>query len=621
LASSVRVADYVLSFVASRGTKAVFLVPGGGSMYLVDAAGQSSLRVVPNHHEQASAIAAEAYARVSGKLGCAIVTTGPGATNAITGVAGAWIESIPVLILSGQVKRADLMVGTGLRQKGPQEVDIISMVKSITKYAVTVMDPADIRYHLEKAAALAMSGRKGPVWLDIPLDVQAAQIEPEALRGFEQTPELVCPPPLQEEDIAQIVSMLNAAERPIILAGHGIRLAGAAATFTKFYQRLNIPVATTWNASDLIALDDRLSVGNVGSVALRAGNFAVQNSDLILAIGARLDNIVTAFSPANFGRTAKKVVVDIDPAELAKFDSESNFVRKIHADAGNFMEAMLADSRLGSPVRSDWLTRCSGWKRRYPINDGKPFPAQGPISHYHLTKVLSDEIQNGELIVTGSSGLAVEFFHAGFGNKSGQRILITCGLGAMGYGLPAAIGASVAYGDKPFVGIEGDGSFMMNVQELQTIRSQQIPVRMFVFNNYGYASIRNTQRSYFSGRFVGTHPEAGLGLPDLVALSIANGIPASRVSDASELRDMVRYVLSQPGPYICDVIVRSDEPLWPKVAALPRPDGSITSMPLEDMSPLLPREELRSNMIDPLDPASENAADQVVVEGATSSTR
>ena len=349
MSTTVRLADYLFARVRDEGVDAVFLVPGGGAMYLVDALGQNhDLRYVPTHHEQAAAIAAEAYSRINGHLGCALVTTGPGATNAITGVTGAWIESVPMLVISGQVKRVDLMGGSGVRQKGPQEVDIVSIVKPITKYAVTVLDPSEIRYHFEKAVYLATTGRRGPVWLDIPLDVQAAQIDASALKSY--VPERSDFSDLTA-DASAVIDLVNAAERPIIVAGHGIRLAEAAEDFRALYEALGIPVVTTWNATDLIPSRHRLSVGKPGTVALRPPNFAIQNSDLILAIGARLDNVVTAYNPAKFGRHAPKVIVDVDPAELGKFPDDMNIARAVCADAQDFIRAMLAQSR-ASPRRT-----------------------------------------------------------------------------------------------------------------------------------------------------------------------------------------------------------------------------------------------------------------------------
>ena len=602
MGAQVRVADYVFAFVAAQGVSTVFMVPGGGAMYLADAVGMApNVAFVANHHEQASAIAAEAYARINGHLGVALVTTGPGATNAITAVAGAWIESVPMLVLSGQVKRADLKGDSGVRQRGPQEVDVVSLVKPITKYAVTVMDAADIRFHLEQAVSLATTGRRGPVWLDIPLDIQASLINPDGLRPFR--PDVAAKPCLSV-DVDQIVGLINQAERPLILAGHGIRLAGAAEAFHTLYERLRIPVATTWNAMDLIPAGHPLSVGKPGSVALRPPNFAVQNADLLIAIGARLDNVVTAFNPARFGRAAKKVVVDVDAAELQKFSHPIDVT--VQADAADFITALLAScNRVAAQDRSAWLQRCADWKCRYPVNDGAPFAASGTISHYHLMQVLSDEIPEDTLVVTGSSGLGIEAFYTVFQNKPGQRVFLTSGLGSMGYGLPAMIGAGIANGRKPFVGLEGDGSLQMNLQELATLKAQDLPVRLFIINNGGYASIRNTQRNYFNGRYVGTGREAGLFLPDIVAVAQAIGIPASRVADAADLRSAVRRTLATTGPVILDVQVQNAETLWPKVTALPQSDGSMLSMPLEDMAPLLSRAELRAQMLVPLAAESE----------------
>ena len=599
----VRLVDYALSFIARQGIKHVFLVPGGGAMYLDDAlALNQDIQFVPNHHEQCSAIAAEAYARINERLGVAIVTTGPGSTNAITPVVGAWIESVPLMILSGQVKRADLLGDSGVRQMGPQEVDIVSIVKPVTKYAVTVMEPTSIRHHLEKALHLATTGRRGPVWLSIPLDVQAAMIDPDKLEPFIEPPG-VMDNGLLERQVLSVVELIKKSKRPLILAGHGVRLAQAAESFAKLYETLAIPVVTTWNAMDLIPAANKLCLGRPGSVAQRPPNFAVQNCDLLITIGARLDNVVTAFNPANFGRQAEKVVVDVDPNELSKFNFPIK--EKICADAKEFIVAMQKHADALEPVnRDEWLTRCQTWKENFPVGEGKPLPSHGVISHYDILRVLSDEIPADTLIVTGSAGLAIEIFYSAFQNKPGQRTFLTSGLGSMGYGIPAMIGAGMAYGAKPFVGIEGDGSLLFNVQELLTLKAFNIPVRIFLMNNKGYASIRNTQRNYFNGRYIGTGPEGNLLLPDIVALSEVLGIPAIRISDASEMREKVRFTLAQPGPFICDVELVKDEALWPKCTALPQADGSMLSMPLEDMAPLLSRDQLRENMIVPLDPVS-----------------
>jgi acetolactate synthase I/II/III large subunit len=600
-----RLADYVAQFISQLGVNAIFFVSGGGNMFLADAIGNNPhLQKVPHHHEQAAAIAAEAYGRFTEDVGVALVTTGPGGTNAITGVAGAWIDSSPMLIISGQVKRPDLKGDTGVRQMGPQEVDIVSMVKPVTKYAVTVMDPMQIRYHLEEAVYHARNGRRGPVWVDIPLDVQAAPIDVEALESFVPPVQSTQSIDVAEAGARKVLEMIASAKRPLLLAGHGVRQSGAARRFVEFVERLNIPVATTWLACDLFPTQHPLSVGRPGTVAQRAPNFVVQNCDLLIAIGARLDNVTTAYNPAKFGRNARKVLIDVDPHELAKLGDAIDV--KIEADAKMFIEAMLRIARDKHKVQQpDWLAYCQDLKARFPINDGKPFSASGIINHYHLTSVLADEVPEDTLFVTGSSGLAVEVFYTSFTVKRGQRIFLTSGLGAMGYSLPALIGAGIANDRKPFVAMESDGSLMMNSQELSTIASQNLPVRLFVYNNGGYASIRNTQRTYFQGRFVGTGPEAGLQFPDIAKLAEVHGIPSITVSDAAHLRDTVRSVMAhKDGPILCNVMLNTDEVLQPKSSAMPQADGSMLSMPLEDMTPLLSLEDLEAAMLVPLDKVS-----------------
>ncbi|MEI7614568.1 MAG: thiamine pyrophosphate-binding protein [Betaproteobacteria bacterium] len=607
MTTPVRVADYIMSAIASAGVKHVFLLPGGGAMHLVDALGQNSdLEYVPNHHEQACAIAAEAYGRVTENLGVALVTTGPGATNAITGVVGAWIESTPLLVVSGQVKRADLLGDSGLRQNGVQEVGIVAMVESVTKYAVTIDVPEMIRFHMEKALHLARSGRQGPVWIDVPLDVQASLVTPETLPGF--TPDATDPAGERQSTLCSGVRtalhLLAKAKRPLFLAGHGIRLAGAADKFLALVEACAIPVVTTWNAMDLLPHTHPLNIGKPGVVALRAPNFALQNCDLLISVGCRLDNIITAYNPKGFARAADKVVVDIDPAELEKLDLTGELTA-ICADAGEFLaEFALQRATQVLPDWSDWQKTCRGWKQRYPLLDGAAFPSSGPISHYQLADALSDVLPEDATIATGSSGLGIEAFYTAFRNKRGQRVFLTSGLGSMGYGLPAAIGACMARGKNKTILIESDGSLQLNLQEMATIAGLQLPIIMFIMNNNGYASIRNTQRNYFQGRYVATGPDSGLHLPEAQKIAQAYGIPSLQISEISELRSKLEEALAHPGPLVCEILLQPDEVLWPKVAALPQANGSMLSMPLEDMSPLLPLEQLAAEMLIPLHPAS-----------------
>ena len=595
-----RVADYLMSRLADAGAAHVFLLPGGGAMYLNDAlVCEKRLTPVPCHHEQACGIAAEAWGRVRETFGVCMVTTGPGATNVITPVAGAWIESIPMLVISGQVKRPDRLAGRPLRQGGVQEVDILPMVKSITKYAVTVDDPMQIRYHLERALFEMKDGRNGPVWLDIPLDVQAAPINPDELPGF--TPD-VMPAAALDAIAGEVMEMIEKSERPLLLAGHGVRLSGAAEAFTTLAERLRIPVVTTWNALDLLPWEHPLCAGRPGVVALRGANFAVQNCDLLISIGCRLDNIITAYNPRGFARGAKKIVVDVDHNEIDKLDMDISL--SVTADASEFIDALSqAEMPVAQKDTAPWIERCAAWKRRYPVNDGQPFPEHGPINHYHFVSTLSDAIPENTLVSTGSSGLAVEVFYTVFRNKPGQRVFLTSGLGSMGYGLPAAIGACLANGGKPMVAVESDGSLQLNLQELATMVAQKLPITLIIMNNGGYASIRNTQRNYFSERYVGTGPEAGLMLPDLEALATTYGLPFLRITDASQL-PLLTSMLNASGPRLIDVQLTPNETLSPKVAALPQADGSMLSMPLEDMSPLLSLVQLEAEMSIPLLPAS-----------------
>jgi len=595
---TMRVADYLMSRLADAGAEHVFLLPGGGAMYLNDAlACEKRLTPVPCHHEQACGIAAEAWGRVRETFGVCMVTTGPGATNVITPVAGAWIESLPMMVISGQVKRADRLNGRPLRQGGVQEVDIVPMVTSVTKYAATINDPQQIRFHLEKALYLMQEGRPGPVWLDTPLDIQAAPINPEQLIGYE-------PPSAPTIDltlaIGQTLALLKAAQRPLILAGHGVRIAGAAQEFLALVEKLGVPVVTTWNALDLLPDTHPLNVGRPGVVALRAPNFAVQNCDLLISIGSRLDNIITAYNPRGFARAARKVVVDVDANELARIDMDIDAC--ITTDAGNFIRQLAGHA---VPANcADWIATCQGWKKRYPVNDGAPFPSCGAINHYHFISALSDAIPADTLVTTGSSGLAIEVFYTIFRNKPGQRVFLTSGLGSMGYGLPAAIGACLANGSRPMVAIESDGSLQLNLQELATLRAQNLPICLIIMNNGGYASIRNTQRNYFAERYVGTGPEAGLILPDLEQVATTYGLPFRRITDAAELRQILNEVAARPQAMIVDVQLTPNETLAPKCAALPQPDGSMLSMPLEDMSPMLPLATLAEEMLIPLTAAS-----------------
>jgi acetolactate synthase I/II/III large subunit len=604
-----RLADYVMSFVAQQGVKHVFLLTGGGAMHLNDALARcSDLTFVCNHHEQASAIAAESYSKASNNLGVALVTTGPGGTNAITGVVGAWLDSTPMLVISGQVKRADRMYrpdGTplGVRQRGSQEVDIVSLVKPITKYALTIDDPQSIRYHLERAVHLARTGRPGPVWIDIPIDVQAAPVEPDAMHGFDPAESSQHSQDDFGAQVRDVIARLNHSERPFIFAGNGVRVSGAAAAFEKLVRLLNVPIGLTWLAMDLLGDDDPLFVGRPGTVASRGANFALQNADFVLVIGTRLDPPLMGWDPHQFARGAYKTVVDIDPAELRKLEGAID--NPICADARTFIDHMLQQSRSvldKNKDRSPWIKRCQDWKARYPIVLPE-HRAPGLVSVYHLAEVIGQEVGPNDRAVSGNSGSAIEVFLLAYRARKGRRVFHTAGLGAMGYGIPASIGVCLGSGKRKTICVDGDGGLQLNIQELATIAHLQLPIKLFVLNNQGYASIRASQTNYFGGPNIGCSPETGVSIPDYRKVARAYGLKTAIIEDQSDLRGAVRRVLRSRGPVLCDVHVIPDEIRAPRVTSIQRADGSFLSKPLEDLWPFLDRDEFTQNMI--VEPVSE----------------
>jgi acetolactate synthase I/II/III large subunit len=599
-----KLSDYVIRFIANQGVKHLFLVTGGGAMHLNESLTRSpEIEPVCTLHEQASAIGAETYSKATNHLGVAMVTSGPGSTNAITGVAGAWFDSTPLLVVSGQVKRADLIssqtgIAAGVRQIGVQEIGIVPIVESITKYAVTVTDPQAIRYHLEKAMYLASSGRPGPVWIDIPLDVQASPIDPDSLRGFEISVAAAAPSAL-EDDVRRILERLRTAERPLLLAGNGIRMARAEREFRELVERLGVPLETTWLAIDFIEHAHPLFVGRPGPIAPRGANFAVQACDVLLAIGARMDRIITGYSPTDFARHAHKVMVDVDPSELAKMGDAVQHT--VQADAGAFLREMLRQLRASAPMpdRAGWNARCAAWKTRYPVVLPEHRKPEGPVSVYHLSQILSEELRDGDQIVSGSSGSGIELFLLAFDVKRGQRIFHTSGLGAMGYGIAASVGACLGAGRKPIVCVDGDGGFQFNIQELETVSRLQLPIRFFVLNNNGYASIRASQTAFFGQPRIGCDARTGQSLPDVLAVAKAYGIATDVIRDQTNLREEVRRVLGHPGPLVCDVHVILDEVRQPRQVSKQRADGSFESTPIEDLWPFLDRDEFLSNTLVP----------------------
>jgi acetolactate synthase-1/2/3 large subunit len=597
MAATVKLSDYVVEFVARQKVKNVFILAGGGAMHLNDSLGRcAGLRYVCNLHEQAVAIAAEAHARVTNHLSAAMVTTGPGGTNTVTGVAGAWLDSTPVIFISGQVKRSDLKRDSGVRIMGVQEIDIVSIVRSITKYAVTIEDPLSVRYHLERAVYLALSGRRGPVWIDIPLDVQAARIDPGVLAGYSPAaePDKTDAAGQLREQTGHLVKMLNDAKRPVLLAGNGIRAAGAESVFLEVVHALGIPVLTTWLGFDMIPDAHPLNFGRPGSLAPRGANFTLQNSDLLLVVGSRLDMAMTAYAHERMARGAQKIMVDIDPAEIRKMRTPIHL--PIVADAKDFLEELKAQSgAVHAHSWQPWIERCQEWKARYPLVLPEHRNMPDHLSMYHFSEALSDELTPGDVIVPGSSGFAIEIFLLCLKIKQDQRCFHNRGTGSMGFALPAAIGAAVASGRRTIC-VDGDGGFQMNIQELATVERLGLPIKFFVANNDGYASIRASQTGYFK-QLVGADRTSGMTLPDLGAVTRAYGLPYVRIASKNDLNRQIRAVLEMDGPVVCEVMVAPNEERIPRAASYMRPDGSMGSKPLEDLFPFLDREEFLANMI------------------------
>jgi acetolactate synthase-1/2/3 large subunit len=593
----IKLSDYVMDVLVQNGVKHLFLLPGGACMHLIDSVEKTKgLEFVACLHEQAAAFAAEASAEYANTLGAALVTAGPGGTNAVTGVAAAWIESAPVIFLSGQAKRADLIGSRGVRSMGQQEVDIISIVKPITKYAVQVMDEKNIRLHLEKAIHLAKTGRPGPVWLDIPLDVQARQINPDQLEGFKP---LTDEAPNVTDDVAgKFLGLLRDAKRPVIYVGNGVRLGHAVESLRPFIDLLQVPVLTSWKAADLLAEDDPLYCGRPGAIGQRGANFTQQNADLIIVLGARLDLPSVAFNHEGFARQAKKVFVDIDQTELDKFSMKIDL--PLRADIRLFLHLVLERLRTASlPNWQAWLDRSKQWQRTYPVLLPEYEKQTEGVSTYAFYDVMSDLARADDVLIPGSSGPCSDIFMQAFKIKAGQRIFNAPGLGAMGTGLPAAIGACVASGRKRTLCFNGDGGFQLNIQELETVRRLNLPIKFFIFSNGGYGSIFSMQKGHFKGHMVATHPESGLTLPDIKKVATAYGIPSAQISTLAELRDVAGKALASSGPFLCEVVCSLEERTAPRVTSLVHSDGTLTSNPMEDMSPPLERDEFNAQMFVP----------------------
>lgn len=583
-----RVADYIAAHLERLGVRAVFCVSGGGMMHLLDAVSRRpGIRCVSNHHEQASAMAAEAYARTCGGLGVVYATSGPGGTNTITGLVGAWLDSAPVLCVTGQSKLEQTIRHsglTGLRQYGTFEVDIVPMVRGITKYAAFLDDPRQVRYHLEKACALALSGRPGPVLLDVPVDVQGALIEPDQLPGYTELPFVDDPPPTRM--VQSALQRLAGARRPLVLAGHGVRTAGMAEAFRRFVETLRVPVAVSCMAVDLMEYDVPLYVGRVGIKGDRAGNFAVQTADVILTLGCSLHVMTTGYELDRFAPQAFKIQVDLDEMVLRR--ERVGVQEKVRSSVQAFLA--VAERCLRSEdlrfAGDAWVARCASWKHELAVAREPRASGGDEPDYYDFVDALSDALQGGETVVA-DAGSAFYVMGQAFRPKRGQRVIISGGLGTMGYSLPAASGACMASLGAPVVAVTGDGSLQSNIHELAVAREHRLDARYFVVNNQGYMSIRNTQRNFFGGHLVGTGPESGVRCPPLEAIAAAYGVPYRAVRARDELRRAVEETLAAPGPRICEIFTVSDHAIRPAVSSVRLESGAMESQPLHNMAPFM----------------------------------
>ena len=604
----IKISDYVIEFIQKLGVDHIFYVSGGGAMHLNDSLGRSSIEGVAMIHEQGASIAAESYARVREGFGCCLVTSGPGATNAITGLVGAYIDSIPVIFISGQAKRADLRGNSGVRQFGIQEVDIISMVKSYSKYAVQIEEPENIRYELEKAATIAVSGRPGPVWIDIPLDIQASTIEPERIRGYFGS-DLTAEEKInlkviqdnsqfeaKQSDIDETINLFNSAKKPVIILGHGIRLSHSADRVRELVEMLGAPVLTSWNGVDLIEDSHPLYFGRPGGVGQRAANIIMQKADFVLTLGTRLNLLATGYNFEGFLKNAKHVMVDIDAAEMNKKSVHPYL--KVNCDVASFIDKLiLSGDSLRKPRNLDpWIDECRKLTVTYPVEIPEQQARTGFVSNYHLIDIISEQMTGDDIYQFTSSGTTVDIAMKVFKIKRGQRAFLTKGLAAMGYDIPASIGSCLGGGRRRTVCVTGDGSAAMNMQELEVINRLGLPVKIFVSDNQGYAMIYGSQSGNFSGRLTGCTKESGLTLPDMSKIAEAIGIRGETIENEDELPGKIKSALEYDGPVVCKVNTDIAQKVLPKQANYMKEDGQMASRPIEDMTPLLNREEYEAVM-------------------------
>jgi len=582
-----KLSDYVIEFLLKNKINDIFMLSGGGCIHLVDSVGKSKINYICNLHEQAAAIAADAYSQVTGNLGACLVTTGPGGTNTLTGVAAAWLDSTPIFIISGQVSTKDRINNRGVRQFGFQEIDIIPIVKTITKYAVTITDPFTIKYHLEKALYLSKAGRPGPVWIDIPLNIQACEIDKNLLADY--MPEKIFFPHI---NAPKILKTIGQSKRPVILAGNGIRLSHALNEFKELIDKLSIPVLLTWKSMDFLDEEHRCYMGRPGAIGQRGANFVQQTADLIICIGARLDLGQTAYQHKFFAPKAKKIIVDIDPYEIDKLDMDIE--NKIVADAKIFLNTLLSNINTYKANHASWLARCKELQQKYPLVTDKNWEDDGFVDNYAFVETLGKYSKN-MLIVLGSSGYCGEITMQAL-KVNNMRIFNSSGLGSMGFGISAAIGACIANNKQSTICVEGDGGFFLNMQELEVIRRLNLPIKFFILNNNGYLSIRTTQNKHFSGILVGCDPSSGVTLPSLEKTAKLFNLNYKLIKNNTELNTGVSEVLKETQPIICELNMSPTKTSAPRVSVKRNTDGSFSAAPMEDLFPFLSRDEFQRNM-------------------------
>ena len=592
-----RVSDYVIEFFENRGVDHIFTVSGGGSIFLCDALGiAKKMKYVACHHEQAASMATEAYARVRQGLGVTLVTSGPGGTNAVTGVAGSWLDHVPHVTISGQVFLAQTIgKHPGLRTLGVQELNIVDIVRPITKYAVMIEDAQEIRYHLEKAVYLATHGRPGPSWIDIPANIQNAQIDPTALKGFDPKEYAVPLDPELKAKVAHVVKLLKSARRPLVHIGQGVRIAGAEKEFFKLVETYRLPFVTARNANDMVPWDHELYAGRPGIFAQRGANFAVQTSDLYLAIGTRLSLAQTGYNAKDYARNAKVIMVDIDQAELDK--DTVNLHLKIQTDAKLFLDELnrqLSQEKLDNQQWGQWLKQCQQWKRKYPVVLPEYREQIGSVNSYHFIDLLSDVLTPDDIVVT-DMGFAFQNTHQAFRVKKGQRVFTNCGLASMGWGLPAAVGACFGSGKKRTVCIAGEGGLLMTIQELATVMHHRLPVKLFVLNNGGYLTMKQAQELGFEGRLMGCNEESGLSFPDLMKIAEAHRFKSIRLESHQDLKKNIEEVINYEGPVLCEIMMDHNQ-MSPKAINRRNADGTIKQTLLEDSYPFLDPKEVAENL-------------------------